>query len=519
MADSFTSRGLVLQVTGSNTGTWGSDLNTNAITITDQLLGTTLSYSISTGTSNLTQAQSQNLAFLLTGTLTGNVTVTLPLNLATSLTTAVGGIFIFNNQTTGNFTVTVQTVASGSTGVTISQGVRAILYSDTVNVTFANDGGPSAAFKIRSVAGNPNGTVAGTAGSATTLADVLSDRTNNEIWFCTTTGSSSTAVWSPAVPSITAVPPPTSGYLTLSNDTTNPIASGDLVGQSTIYYTPFIGNLIGIPNGTTFTIYTFAQLSCSLVSQAANNIFDAFVFLNSGSAALGLGPSWTAGGGSVTAGSCARGIGGGSSQLTRIAGVYVNAVTIQLNNGGTTYSVAPGCAIYVGSVFIDGTVGQISCYRSWGQSRKWGIWNYYNRQPVVMQAGDGTSSWDYNSATPRFSNGSALNKVTAFVGVAEETIQAQFNQQILLINSLSPPSTALVGIALNSPSSPISGAPATSGTIGSQVTQGNVISLYASQYLPNGINVYNQWESGITTGFCRFYGGIGANALYLNYRG
>jgi hypothetical protein len=50
---------------------------------------------------------------------------------------------------------------------------------------------------VQCFAGNPNGNVAGNAGSATTglPPDLVWDTTDNQLWVCTTTGSTSTAVW------------------------------------------------------------------------------------------------------------------------------------------------------------------------------------------------------------------------------------------------------------------------------------------------------------------------------------
>lgn len=55
---------------------------------------------------------------------------------------SVGGHFIVDNETTGAFTVTVLTAATGSTGVVVPQGGRTELYSDTVNVWYADDAFP-----------------------------------------------------------------------------------------------------------------------------------------------------------------------------------------------------------------------------------------------------------------------------------------------------------------------------------------------------------------------------------------
>jgi putative ABC transport system permease protein len=35
---------------------------------------------------------------------------------------------------------------------------------------------------------------------------------------------------------------------------------------------------------------------------------------------------------------------------------------------------------------MDGTNGQVTCHRSFGQSRKWGLWNAYNRRPLYLKA-------------------------------------------------------------------------------------------------------------------------------------
>ena len=52
--------------------------------------------------------------------------------------------------------------------------------------------------KFQTYAGNPNGNVAGTAGSGTTPSSVVWDRTNNVLYVCTTTGVAAAAVWTVA---------------------------------------------------------------------------------------------------------------------------------------------------------------------------------------------------------------------------------------------------------------------------------------------------------------------------------
>jgi hypothetical protein len=145
MVDTFTNNyNLVLQQTGTNGGTWGTDWNNNGTTPIDAILGATQSVVMSSGNITLTLSQWQNAAFKITGTLTANVQLILPLSPnSVGGTPGVGGKFVVDNQTTGAFTVTVLTAATGSTGVVAPQGFRTLLYSDTVNVWYVNPVGPA----------------------------------------------------------------------------------------------------------------------------------------------------------------------------------------------------------------------------------------------------------------------------------------------------------------------------------------------------------------------------------------
>lgn len=117
--------GFNLQVTGSNNGTWGSDLNSN-FSIADSLYGGRVTVNCA-GSSNITPttSQAQNFFQVLTGTLTGNILYILP---------ATGGQFFIINNTTGAYTVTVVNNASGA-GVAVAQGGAVYVASDPDNTT------------------------------------------------------------------------------------------------------------------------------------------------------------------------------------------------------------------------------------------------------------------------------------------------------------------------------------------------------------------------------------------------
>jgi hypothetical protein len=367
----------------------------------------------------------------------------------------------------------------------------------TQDPVYASDYSTIAQFQ--SYNGNPNGNVAGTQGSATIPASVVWDYADQILYVCTTTGNAAAAVWTAVNPNTTSsVLPSPQGRLTLASNTA--VLNTDTIAATTVYYTPYTGILVPIYNGTTFIPTSIvSQLSIGLVAaHAANNIYDFFVFSLSGTPTLGTGPSWSAGSsGSITPGSCARGTGAGGAALSMLSGINTNAVSMTMTYGpsGATTAVAANKATYVGSIYMDGTNGQVSCYLSWGQSRKCGIWNAYNRVPIVLNAGDSTSSWTYATNTFRPSNNNTANSLTTFCGLAEEFAQLSFTQQFE--QTAGSTNTQAVGVGYNSTSS-ASGANGATGSVSSSFL--TITALYDAP--PSlGINTVTSLEksSGGTT--------------------
>ncbi len=264
--------------------------------------------------------------------------------------------------------------------------------------------------------------------------------------------------------SAAALPPfKPQGRLTLTTGT--PVLTADVIAATVAYYTAYEGNQLPVWNGSQFLPLTFpSDLTLSLTSAAtANNIVDVFAINVSGSPVLGFGPVW----GNSGAGAGARGSGAGTTQLVRMNGLWTNANIITLLNGASTYTAVPANqATYLASLFIDGTAGQVSCTQGYGQSRKWGVWNAYNRKRVLLQAGDPTSSWSYLTAAWRASNNASTNNITVFTGLPEEMARAVFCQaqgpnEATTANT---PNGGLIGIGLNSTSSP-------SGRVGKTVNE------------------------------------------------
>jgi len=387
--------------------------------------------------------------------------------------------------------------------------------------------------QVQSVNGNPNGQLAGTQGSATIPASMAWDYTNDILYVCTTTGTSSTAVWTAVNPATggSVVLPPPQGRLTLISNT--PVINVDTASATTVYYTPYTGLLVPIYNGTSFSSLSIvSQLSLGLVgAHAANAIYDLYIFSLSGTLTLGSGPSWAAGtSGSITAGSCARGTGAGGAALARLGGFLTNSVSMTMTYGpsGATTTVPANQGTYVGSMFIDSTNGQLTCNISYGQNRKWGLWNAYNRVPIQVQAGDGTANWTYATNTIRASDGApssytannfnagsgtACNGLIVFNGLAEETATALFTQNVSSSTGNNNPTT---GIGLNSTT-------AYSGVIATQYSVagdgGTFMTAYYSLAPSLGINIMCALENAATTQTVKFFGTNSNMLLQATWRG
>jgi hypothetical protein len=365
--------------------------------------------------------------------------------------------------------------------------------------------------------GSPNGAVAGTAGSASILPDFYWDYTNSVLYVCTATGTASTAVWTAVnASSATAAVPPPQGRLTPVSGAS--VISSDATSVTAIYYTPVVGNLVPIYNGASMIPTEFSELTLTLAaSHALNTIYDVFVFSNSGVLTLATGPAWN----TSTAGSGARGTGASTTQIARVKGLYVNAVSMTGRNGANTYTIGANLATYLGSIFIDGTAGQVTCHTSYGQSRKWGVWNAFNQRQILLKAGDATASWATATATWRQSRADATNFAMAFTGLADGTVTAMFEQYVTLAMGNNTPE-ANIGIGINSTT-------VLSGQLGGAMLSDNISGVFfmnanlvaKTDLVPSlGANQFNMIEQAPTVSASSTYnGGSSKMRMDLSYPG
>jgi hypothetical protein len=116
--------------TGDQSGTWGATTNTNLGTLLEQaIVGYSTQAVTDSGVATVltipdgASSTGRNYVIALTGALTAARTVEVP---------AVNKPYIFFNNTTGGYAVTVK--VSGQTGVTIANGKKAIVYTNTTDV-------------------------------------------------------------------------------------------------------------------------------------------------------------------------------------------------------------------------------------------------------------------------------------------------------------------------------------------------------------------------------------------------
>lgn len=234
------------------------------------------------------------------------------------------------------------------------------------------------------------------------------------------------------------------GRLTLTSGT--PVLTSTVSSATTVYFTPYKGNLIPITlDGVNFFFTTFSEMSqattdatLSPAAVGTSKVYDVFVWSNSGTLEATRGPAWST--------STSRGTGAGTSQLTLVNGYYVNAVAIT-NGPGVNLGLYVGTIGSNGSSTIDFILGGSA---SGGTAGVLNVWNNYNRVMAHATTIDNGATYTYTSSTPRQPRASSGNQVSFVSGLAEDAVQACYNQSFNLNTAIG--ANASVGISLDSTS-------------------------------------------------------------------
>ena len=318
-------------------------------------------------------------------------------------------------------------IVRGGTGASDSLTLRSTSNATKGNIALADEGGnvvlgggataselrflePSGsgthytAFKAQAQAGDVTYTLPAADGSAN---DVL------------TTNGSGTLSWAAGGSGSDSAPMTPQGRLTLTAAT--PVMTAEAANQTTIYYTPYVGDLCPIYNGSTWDNTQFAELSIAMAASAnwaANSNFDVYVYNDAGTLRLVTGAAWT--------NDTTR-----SESLTRVNGIWTNNASMTGRYGASsTVTVAANRGTYVGTIRTTGSTGtttwELGGTAAGGDPGFLYVWNCYNRLPVSVGVGDSTDSWTYSTTTIRSWNNSTSNRVTFVRGLNDDEMAAAF---------------------------------------------------------------------------------------------
>lgn len=235
------------------------------------------------------------------------------------------------------------------------------------------------------------------------------------------------------------------GRLTLATGT--PVMATEQAAKTTIYYTPYKGDMIPVNSGGQFAAKQFSELSLALDSdsghtgyhQSGKN-FDLFVVNDSGTLRLVSGPAWTDDTTRATA-------------LEYEQGLLVNNGSMTARFGsasGNTLTIADEEGTYVGTFRASAngtTTWELGGAAAGGDEGRLFLWNCYNRVRAGCYVKDSTDSWSYNSATIRATNSSALMRVSFVRGLNENPVEAFAHT---LATASSAPCSLFAGIGLDS---------------------------------------------------------------------
>jgi hypothetical protein len=170
----------------------------------------------------------------------------------------------------------------------------------------------------------------------------------------------------------------------------SPVTASDTLTINTLYYTPYVHDLLPLWDGSRWNLHQFSEISLSLAG-IASFPFDIFVYNNSGTLTLEM-AAWT-------------------SAIAR-----ATAITVQ---DGRYCKSGDKTRLYLGTIEPVGTgATEDSAARRF-------IWNMYNRVSKHMKAVDTTNSWTYTTATYRSANGSTANRVQFVRGLDEDSMEAE----------------------------------------------------------------------------------------------
>lgn len=177
------------------------------------------------------------------------------------------------------------------------------------------------------------------------------------------------------------------GRLTLTSGV--PVTTSDVLAATTLYYTPYEGNVISIFNGTKSVDYTFAETSLSLAAATAGVNYDIFGYINAGVLAL-----------------------------ESVAWASDTARAVAISRGVDGYLVKTSNP----QRRLLGTIRTTTAGQTEDSTAKRFVNNLYNEVPRPISVYDSTASWSTSGAVDRIWNNNVANKAEFVRCVAETPV-------------------------------------------------------------------------------------------------
>lgn len=242
------------------------------------------------------------------------------------------------------------------------------------------------------------------------------------------------------------------GRLTLQSGV--PVPFTDQIGKTTIYFTPYNGNLWTLFDGTNWTTYAFAEIALALGTLVNNTNYDVYGFENAGVPSLDPPLAWRAGPVAISAATTATPIvitatahglsTGDEAYISAVGGINANGTWTVTVTGVNNFSLntSVGVGIYTSGGRVQGRDGTTKPSLQDGRYCKTGdktrlflgtfrttsatttedsgggvttqvpgnrlLWNLYNPDLCEMAYFDSTATWSYTSPAYR-----PFNNVTA----------------------------------------------------------------------------------------------------------
>lgn len=169
----------------------------------------------------------------------------------------------------------------------------------------------------------------------------------------------------------------------LTTETGVPIPQNERFAQSTLYYTPYVSSKITLYTGTNWQIFGFSELSIAVPAGSSGDLYDVFIYSNSGTPTLEL-TAWT------------------NSTTRAVSLAYFEGVRVK--SGDSTRR-------YLGSFSLSGSG---TTEESWSAAL---VYNQLNQTERTLYKQDTINTHSYDGPVRAF-NGDTNNKVDFVLGEA-----------------------------------------------------------------------------------------------------